>query len=560
MSFLEIKNITYYYPDEDKPALENVSFTVKEGEFLFLTGPSGCGKSSLLRAVAGLLPDYYGGSFGGDVLYKNRPLRKWNKRQLAREIGLIFQNPEQQTVMTMVEQEVAFGLENLGISPPVMRRRVAEALSLFGLSPLRREPVFNLSGGEKQKVCLAAILAMHPRVLLLDEPTSQLDPVAAQELLHYVHRVNREWGITVILVEQRVDRCFHLADRVALMDRGRINHLLPPGEMIRRAGKRYSCFIPPVSRVFTGFDLPKMPLTIKEGRAILENMRSKGALDFLAPAPPVSGGKTEPSGGETPLLEIQKLEYAYPGNPACLKKVDLQIMPASISVILGENGAGKSTLLKNINGLLSPRRGKIFLRGADITAKKAEERSRNIGYLSQYPEDYLFNDTVLDEIAFGLDMRDPNNKERVNEVLAMLDLLHAKEKNPRDLSGGEKQRVALGTVLAPGPAVVLLDEPTRGLDMQLKQRLCDTLNYLKSAGTAILLVTHDVEFAAEVACRVIIMSSGEIVAVGEKREILSSSLYYSPQVNRMFRDYYPGVMTVEEGISAIRGLGNEVVR
>ena len=515
---------------------------MQEGEFIFLAGPSGCGKSTLLRALAGLLPDYYGGSMGGQIRYRQADLRNWNKRELAREIGIIFQNPEQQSVMTRVEQEIAFGLENLGIQPKEMRRRVAEVLALFDLNPVRGEAIFNLSGGQKQKVVLAAILAMHPRVLLLDEPTSQLDPVAAQDFLNYIQRLNQEWGITVILVEQRVDRCFHLADRVVLMDGGGIVSQSGPQETIRWAGRKYPLHIPPVSRVFSGLDIPDMPLTIKEGREALLKI-SEGSWPCCSPPKP----DLLPPAKEPAVLECRDLEYAYPGNPPCLKKVGLKLEEGSITVVLGENGAGKSTLLKSINGLLKPRKGKVYYKGKDITGIKVEDRAAYIGYMSQNPDDYLFNDSVFSEIAYGMGLTGREKEERVKQVLQLLDMGHVREKNPRDLSGGEKQRVALGVVMAPNPAVLLLDEPTRGMDASLKQKLRVLLETLKGEGKAIMVVTHDVEFAAEIACRVVIMSAGEVIAAGGKREVLSSSLYYSPQINRLFKDICPWVMTVEDG-------------
>lgn len=542
MKLFQVENLTYYYPEEERKALDRVSLEVQEGEFLFLTGPSGCGKSTLLRALAGLLPDYYGGRMGGQVRFRQRNLRNWDKRDLAREIGLIFQNPEQQSVMTRVEQEIAFGMENLGIPPKEMRRRMAEVLALFDLTSQRNEALFNLSGGQKQKVILAAILAMHPRVLMLDEPTSQLDPVAAQDFLQFVQRLNQEWGITVLLVEQRVDRCYHLADRVLLMDGGRIVGQSGPRELAGREGRQYPWYIPPVSRLFSGLNLPETPLTIKEGREALQKLAPRA---WPACAPAAHQTPAQPS--QPLLLEAKDLEFAYPGGQPCLKKAGLSLREGSITVILGENGAGKSTLLKNINGLLTPNRGRILLRGRDVTKVRVEERSAHIGYMSQNPEDYLFNEDVFSEIAYGLKGENGTREERVLEVLHLLKMEHAQKKNPRDLSGGEKQRVALGVVLAPDPDVLLLDEPTRGMDTALKQGLIGLLRELKEQGKAVLVVTHDVEFAAEAACRVLIMSAGEIIAAGDKREILSSSLYYSPQINRLFQGLCPWVMTVEEG-------------
>lgn len=581
MELLQVKDFTYYYPRRrESPALDSLHFSVRQGEFILLAGPSGCGKSSLLKALSGLLPDYYGGSMRGDIFYRGRSLKGYPKRSLAREAGIVFQDPEKQSVMSAVEQEIAFGLENLGLGRDEMKRRVSEILSLFGLSKLRRAPLAELSGGEKQKVALAAVLVMQPKLLLLDEPTSQLDPVTAREFLDFVFNLNREWGLTVMLVEQRVERCFHLSDRVILMDGGRIAADDTPRELVRTQGEKYADFIPPVTRVFLPGYKERAPLTIREGQTLLEDLipgrlgddspvRNTDAESVTfsgnqprgCPAKSVPGnasGKAPPA-REQALLEIRRLQFFYPGTENGLQKIDLAIYPASITVLLGENGAGKTTLLKNINGLLKGRKGRFILRGEDITATGAEERAAHIGYLSQHPEDYLFNDTVAGELAFGLEARGLDPAERVPAVLDFLLLQGVKDQHPRDLSGGEKQRVALGTVLAADPAILLMDEPTRGMDSSLKRRLAETLKALKSRDKGIIVVTHDIEFAAFIADRVAVLSGGEIVASGSREEILSSSFFYSTQVNRVFNRYCPGILTVQEGRRFLQHLEKEVI-
>lgn len=539
MALLEIKNLTYYYPEREVPSLDNVSLQINEGEFVFLIGPSGCGKSSLLRAIAGLLPDFYGGKIGGVVSYCQKPLNQWDKKLLAKDIGMIFQDPEKQIVMTGVEQEIAFGLENVNIPLQEMRRRVAEVLALFGLSPLKKENTFNLSGGQKQKVVLASVLAMHPRVLLLDEPTSQLDPLAAQEFLNYVQRLNLEWGLTVVLVEQRIDRCFHLADRVVFMDKGRIINQSNPREIVKWAAKKYPHYIPPVSQLFASWASENIPITIKEGRAMLRDI--KPALLKNKDTAHLINHKEK-----TGKLKVSNLYASYNNRDFVLKNLNFSLFKESITVILGENGAGKSTLLKTIIGLLKPVKGKIFYNDKDITCLKPEQIAINIGYLSQNPNDYLFNDTVLEEINFNLKIRGIKDEQGVERVLDLLGLADKKMLNPRDLSGGERQRVALGTVLVTQPDVLLLDEPTRGLDVELKHQLGEILKFLNSQGTSILLITHDVEFAAEISDRVIIMSDGEIVADGNRREVLANSLYYAPQINRLFKGINDKVLNLTE--------------
>lgn len=546
VALFEIENLTYYYPEKQIPSLENINIHIKEGEFVFLAGPSGCGKSSLLRAMAGLLPDFYGGKIKGNIHYCQKLLSQWDKRQLAKDVGMIFQDPEKQIVMTKVEQEIAFGLENINIPPQEMRRRIAEVLTLFGLSGIKEENTFNLSGGQKQKVVLASVLAMHPRVLLLDEPTSQLDPLAAQELLNYVHRLNLEWGLTVVLVEQRIDRCFHLADRIIFMDKSRIINQGTPNEMVKWAAKKYPQYIPPVSQVFAGWNTDFIPLTIKEGRSMLSNLQ-----DNQVPQGQQFIDKANPT-DKSDKLSVSNLYATYNKKDFILKKLNFSLLPQSITVILGENGAGKSTLLKTISGLLKPAKGKVYYDGKDITNLKPEQIAVNIGYLSQNPNDYLFNDTVLEEINFNLKIRGRRDDQGVEQIINLLGLVDKRMVNPRDLSGGERQRVALGTVLVTQPDVLLLDEPTRGLDVQLKHQLGEILQTLKKQGTSILMITHDVEFAAEISDRVIIMSAGEIVADGDKRQVLANSLYYAPQINRLFRGINDQILSVTDSLQLMQ--------
>ena len=553
MGQFQIKNLTYYYPEKESPSLESINLQIKEGEFVFLIGPSGCGKSSLLRAMAGLLPDYYGGKIGGEIYYSGTLLAKWNKKQLSREVGMIFQDPEKQIVMTGVKQEIAFGLENLNLSYEEMRRRIAEVLALFGISSIKEENTFQLSGGQKQKVVLASVLAMHPKVLLLDEPTSQLDTLAAQEFLNYIQKLNLEWGLTVILVEQRIDRCFHLADRVIFMENGKIVNSGTPDKMVQWAAEKHPNYTPPVSQLFLNWKMGKIPLTIKEGRTMLDAMKPRiaaYACSYEAESKPAEA---------TEILKLSNLYTTYNKKDFALKKIDMTLRKGDITVILGENGAGKSTLLKTICGLIQPVKGKLLYQEKDITNLNPEKKSEYIGYLSQNPNDYLFHDTVEDELAFNLKIRGIRDDIKVSRVLDLLKLSDKKNANPRDLSGGERQRVALGTVLVTSPEVLLLDEPTRGLDVDLKDRLTKTLQTLKAQGNSILMVTHDVEFAAEISDRVVIMSDGEIVADGSKREVLSNSLYYAPQINRLFRGINDGIMNIEESMQLIKQIIDEPI-
>lgn len=562
LPLFEIKNLIYYYPDIEKPALNNINLTIEEGEFLLVAGGSGSGKSSLARALAGLIPDFYGGKFGGKVLFQGRNLREIDRRSLAREVGIVFQDPEKQLVMTSVEAEIAFGLENLSLPQEEMFRRVAEVMSFLDLSAVKDEFTGNLSGGQKQRLALASVLAMQPKVLILDEPTSQLDPVAAEELLNLVKRLNEEMGLTIILIEQRLERCFHVADRLIIMERGEILKEGEADEVARWEVEKSIPFIPPVAKFFASLGASTIPLTVKEGRKALKPYYAMpGArANRTAPVPLPNKrdlkvrGKPGQENRENTLVELKNVWFTYPGGREALRNVNCRIEQKEFVVILGENAAGKSTLLKHVAGLLKPGRGSVSVMGRDTGKTPLAELARYVGYLSQNPNDYLFQDTVEEELLFTLKNFGLSDFGRIENLLDKLNLSHYRTANPRDLSSGERQRVALAAVLASRPQLLLLDEPTRGIDYCLKNELGDLLSELREEGITIIMVTHDIEFAAEYADRVILMFDGRVVNTGSKREVLGGSVFYSPQMSRLFRGTVDGILTVAEAIEEMREL------
>jgi energy-coupling factor transport system ATP-binding protein len=554
ISLFEIENLTYFYPDSRLPALRNINLSLEKEEFLLVVGGSGSGKSTLARLLAGLVPDYYGGRICGRVLFQGKSLQE-GRRSLGTQVGIVFQDPEKQLVLTSVEAEIAFGLENLGLPQQEMLRRVAEVMSFLNLSPLKEEFTANLSGGQKQKVALASVLAMKPRVLILDEPTSQLDPAAADEFLYLVERLNREMGYTVVMIEQRLDRCFHLADRVAFMDRGEIMHTGTAAEAARWQVQHSLPFMPPVSRFFVSIGSEVVPLTVKDGRRELEKY-------FAAPAPAtgIYDRQIEDPGrwseGKTAVLEVEDAWFAYENGREALKGANLTVAGGDFLVILGENAAGKSTLLKLIAGILKPGRGRLTILGEDTRRSNPASMARKIGYLSQNPNDYLFEDTVEEEIRFTLNNLGRADQGMVDGILEKLDLTGVRGANPRDLSGGERQRVAMASVLVAGPELLLLDEPTRGMDYSLKNELGTLLQEQNQQGLTTVLVTHDVEFAAEYARQVAVMFDGRIVAAGSKYQVLAGSAFYSPQIARLFNDIADNVLTVGDALETIRNVDN----
>ncbi|MBP7332553.1 MAG: putative HMP/thiamine import ATP-binding protein YkoD [Firmicutes bacterium ADurb.Bin373] len=546
MPLYKVENLTYCYPEAEKAALNHINLEIREGEFILVAGGSGSGKSSLARALAGLIPDFYGGRVGGKVYFQGQDIRTMDRGKLAREVGMVFQDPEKQIVQTYVEAEIAFGLENLGLDNEEMQRRVAEVVCFMNLEQIRGAFTANLSGGQKQKLALASVLAMQPRVLILDEPTSQLDPVSAEDILNLVKRLNEEMGFTVIMIEQRLERCYHLADRILLMEKGRITCDGSAREVARKTSREDSPFLPPVARFFAGIESPSLPLTVKEGRKLLRScVNIERALAARPAAGKVGGSPTAPAARDSAVC-LKNLWFTYPGGQEVLKDVSLDVREGEFAAVLGENGAGKSTMLRQLTGLLRPDRGTVQVLGKDVGRNGLKEIRRHTAYLSQNPNDYLFQDTVEEELLFTLKNFGLKDTSVVDEMLDRFRLARYRRTNPRDLSSGERQRVALASVLVMSPGLIILDEPTRGVDFRLKAELGRFLQQEAEKGRTVIVVTHDVEFAAEYAARIVMMSSGRVVSDGEKHEVLGKSVFYSPQLSKMCRGICDGVLTFSE--------------
>ncbi|NPV89772.1 MAG: ABC transporter ATP-binding protein [Firmicutes bacterium] len=555
-----LKKLTYFYPEADLPALQEINLDVEEGEFLLVVGGSGSGKSSLARALAGLIPDYYGGRIGGRNFFKGQDIGSMKQSAHARNIGIVFQDPEKQLVMTSVEAEIAFGLENLGLPQPEMFRRVAEVMSFFGISSLRREFTAKLSGGQKQKVALASILAMQPQVLILDEPTSQLDPLAAEEIFNLVKRLNEELNITIILIEQRLERCYHLADRVAVMEGGRIVKDGTAREVADWEVKNRYPYVPAVAGFFSHIGSHDIPLTIKEGRCLLKNQYTFHNVSAAADVPAHNQAiknttKINPDKPqEFPVVEINKLWFSYPNGREALRGIDFSVVAGEYVAVLGENGSGKTTLLKQIAGLLKPSRGKVSVDGVYTDCSLPHQLARVVGYLSQNPNDYLFNDTVEEELRFTQVNLGISDTANIDQWLEKLNLTRYRHANPRDLSSGERQRVALASIMVASPRLLLLDEPTRGIDYRLKAEMGRLLKEMARSGTAVILVTHDVEFAAEYSERVVMLFDGRIAYDGPKKKVLSNSMFFAPQIRKLFRGIDDELFTIREAVERVRNL------
>jgi len=527
---IRIRGLNFTYNGADRPALRNINLTIEDGQFVLITGASGGGKSTLCRVFNGLVPHFYGGKIGGKAEVQGMDILKTPPRELATKVGMVFQDPENQLVTTDVEREIAFGLENLGYPKNLIARRIEEALDTASIANLRFARNNELSGGEKQKVAIASVLALHPEILVLDEPTSELDPQSAEEVLRLLERLNDELGLTVILIEQRLDRVVHLVDRMLVMGDGKIIADGTPGEVMNGDIGGLGIGLPPVIRLMRELKshnapVNGLPLTVKDARLRLQKvLQSVKTADF-------AGG----GANLKPIVNMDKVWFSY-GERAVLKNINLDIDRGGFIAVMGRNASGKTTLVKQLNGLLKPSKGKIRLEGVDTRKSTVAELSRRVGYVFQNPNDHLFADTVEDEIAFSLRNRGADENHITSAVEVMLDefeLGRYRKSYPRNLSGGEKQRVALASVLVGEPEVIVLDEPTRGMDYILKKKLVDYLDDYRRKGNTVIMVSHDVETIAECAERVVLLSEGRVVVEGGKREVLAKALLFSPQINRL---------------------------
>lgn len=522
--------VTFAYPGAGAPVLRDVHLTIPPGAFVLITGPSGSGKSTLLRCINGLVPQATGGTFAGQVRVGALEAARAGAQQLALEVGLVVQSPEAGFVADTVEDEVAFGLELAGLAPAEIALRLEAALALTGVADLRERSLEKLSGGERQRAALAAALASRPPVLLLDEPLSQLDPVAADEILAFLETLHAQ-GITIIVTEHRLERLLPLATQVVYLNGDGTLWSASAAEAAERLPAP-----PPVVALGRALGWRPLPLSVE-------------AVRPFAAALPAFPRSVEVRASEPPLLlQANALTVAYNGAPV-LAGLDLTLRAGELVVLLGPNGAGKSTLLRGLVGLLPLRTGRLWLEGTDITAWDVAERCRKIGYLPQEPDLLLFAETVTEELAVTLRNQGLLEAPRVAELLEQLGVTRYAQMYPRDLSVGERQRVALGAIAIHRPALLLLDEPTRGLDMPIKQALGELLRGWCAAGMSVLLVTHDVEWAVDFADRVLLMEQGQLAADGKPADVFPAARDFAPQLARLFPG--AGVLTVAQALLMI---------
>ncbi|MGH4027972.1 ABC transporter ATP-binding protein [Actinomycetota bacterium Odt1-20B] len=546
---IRFEDVSVTYEGAPGPTVQGVELSVPEGELVLMVGPSGVGKSTLLGTVSGLVPHFTGGTLRGRVTVAGRDTRTHKPRELADVVGTVGQDPLSHFVTDTVEDELAYGMESLGLAPEVMRRRVEETLDLLGLAGLRDRPIATLSGGQQQRVAIGSVLTPHPRVLVLDEPTSALDPAAAEEVLAVLQRLVHDLGTTVLMAEHRLERVVQYADQVLLLPSPAAPPVLgAPADLMA-----VSPVYPPVVDLGRLAGWSPLPLTVRDARrgagALRERLAGaepggRGAEEAAPetstdPGPADGGGSVSPGPGPSPSpadggalpAHIQSLALRR-GRVEALRRVDLRAAPGETIAVMGRNGAGKSTLLSALVGLLAPTAGSVRVGGVVPHRTSPRELLRHVGLVPQEPRDLLYADTVGAECAAAdrdADAAPGTCRALVSELLPGI----PDDTHPRDLSEGQRLTLALAIVLTARPPLLLLDEPTRGLDYAAKARLVTALRRLTAEGHAIVLATHDVELAAELAHRVVILADGEVVADGPTPDIVVSSPSFAPQVTKI---------------------------
>ena len=526
MEIFNLKNLSFTYNKAKSPTLKNIDLKVFEGEFLLIIGESGSGKTTLLRMLKKELTPF--GKTDGEIFYKGNKIEDLSPLESSAEIGFIMQDPDAQIVTDKVYSELAFGLENLCADKEIIRAKVSEFAAYFGLKDDFDRKTSTLSGGEKQLLNLASVMAMSPEVIVLDEPTAQLDPISAVEFLSAVKRLNDDFGTTVIIAEHHLEKLFPIADRVVCIENGQIECVDTPRTICAKLqGKRIAQTLPTPARVFNELSRDgECPVTVKEGRGLLKQYRFK------------SPDNTRKQTDSNIVLECKDLWFRYSKDGRdVLKGLDLKVYKSEIYAVVGENGCGKSTLLKTLNKIVKPYRGKI-------------KSNLKCAYLPQNSKDLFVKDTLRDDLKLC--------GKPFDELCERFSLSGLLDMHPYDLSGGELQRAAIVKLLLFEPEIIMLDEPTKGLDVFSKQNIGRFLRELTAIGKTILIVTHDLEFAAEYADRCGLIFDGIITTEGRSRQFFCSNTYYTTPAAAMSRGIIPNALTVEDIINCIDIKGSEL--
>jgi energy-coupling factor transporter ATP-binding protein EcfA2 len=590
---IKLENLTYSYPHSDSQVLSDVNLELKKGEFVLLVGPSGCGKSTLVRCFNRLIPEISGGSFSGRVLLQGKDLKNEKIRKLALEVGMVFQNPETQLFCMTVAEDISFGPENLGLPRTEVLSRVEKALKAVRLEKLSNHFIFTLSGGEKQRTAIGGNLAMEPEILVLDEPTSDLDPTGTQEVLELLKRLNEEKQTTLILIEHKLDSVFEIADRMLVMDKGRFIFDGKPFEILCREEETLkklgihppqltevahllrmdseASIVPSYENVLNRLaKLLQIPASQFESQIeqIHETSSSTETFSSIETSSSIETcSSLLPSEENLPFVRIENLCYRLEDGPEILKDINLDIKNGEFLALLGHNGAGKTTLAGHLIGFCRPSSGRILLNGKDIERYSTAQLSKKVGYLFQNPDSQIFMDSVIKEVRFGLEnMGIPKERieKLVNESLETMELSSYKNRHPHSLSRGQRQRLAVASILALEPDLLVLDEPTTGQDRGHILKFLDKIKELKKLGKTVILITHDMELVAEYAERIVVMKQGRVLLDGPTAKVflstdkLNEAGIIPPLLSRLCFDLQkqginvPPILTVSELKSFLR--------
>ncbi len=547
MEILTLKNLSFSYPESDRKAIENISLSVREGEFIVICGRSGCGKTTLLRLLKNELAPV--GKREGEIFFCGKAMDDIDAGTSAKSVGFVAQNPESQTVTDKVWHELAFGMENLGYDADEMRLRAGELANYFGINGWLHSDTATLSGGQKQLLALASVMALSPKILLLDEPTSQLDPIAASGFINTLQKINRELGMTVIISEHRLEEVFPIADRVVVMDEGKIVCSDEPEKVCGTLAKSpISAGFPSAARIFSGLDgKGKCPLTVREGREFLSSFEKKSL--------PVEEEK--PS--DEVAFSMKNVWQRYERNsPDILKGADIEVRRGEIFSLLGGNGSGKTTLISVIAGIEKAYRGKITILGKNIKKYGAELHRGIVAMLPQDVSTVFIKNTVRDDLfdicrAVGCSKDEAGKK--IAAICGELSITEVLSRHPYDLSGGEGQRAALAKILLTEPKILLLDEPTKGIDAFAKQTLMAILRRLSEGGVTVFIVTHDTEFSAEISDRCAMLFDGKVISPSCPQRFFGKNNFYTTSASRISRGIFENTVTAGQVIA----LGKEEI-
>lgn len=541
MEQIKIKNLTFSYPLSSKNTIDDINLKINSGEYVLLCGKSGCGKTTLLRQLKSSLAPK--GEKSGIIYFDGKNIEDFGIRESAEKIGFVMQNPDNQIVTDKVWHELAFGLENLGLNDDKIRLRVAEMASYFGISTWFESNVNELSGGQKQLMNLASVMAMHPEVLILDEPTSQLDPIAAESFLSTVDKINKELGVTVIITEHRLEEVFTCVDRVIVMDSGKIIADAAPSEIgkkLKDLPEFIRLSVPTAMRIYNSVgDNEDCPVTVRDGRRWLLRQEIKNEI---------KNNFANKSINEA-VIELKGVSFRYSKNEDdVLKNLSFKAFKGELLAVLGANGVGKSTLLNVISGILKPYNGKVLLNYKRIEKYKSDELYKNnLAVLPQAVQALFTAKSVeleLEEVC--------RDKAETEKILKIMQLDALKQSHPYDLSGGEQQRLALAKVLLLKPKILLMDEPTKGMDSEFKQTLADIILNLKNDDCTVIIISHDIEFCAKYADRCAMLFDKTITSVADTKSFFNENHFYTTAANRMSRGIIDGAVTDEDVILCLK--------